>query len=245
MSKLLSIVIAALMLTAAAGCDSGNAGGIPSQYQPYPPSVSVNGVGTATGIADMAVINFSINVSDRDPGNAVNEATELAESAIEAAVDLGISEDDIETVGYSIYMEEEYDYNTYEYTGENIYHLTHSFKVKVRDIETAGDVLAALVEGGATTVGGIQFTMSNRDELTAEARSLALENARDTAEQLADGLGVDLGSPISVSEWTDYYGSYDPYGYGYYDNSYYYDAPPISPGNTSITMNVSVTYAID
>lgn len=238
--------VAAILLVAAVGCDSGSTGGIPSQYQPYPPSISVNGVGTSTGIADMAVINFSINVSEKDPGEAVTEATGLAESAIEAAVAAGISEDDIETVGYSIYMEEEYDYNTYEYTGENIYHLTHSFKVKVRDIEAAGEVLAALVEGGATTVSGIQFTVSNRDELVAEARRMALENARETAQQLADGLGVDLGDPMSVSEWVDYYGSsYDPYGYGYYEGDFYYDAPPMSPGNTSITMNVSVSYAID
>lgn len=243
-----TVLFTASLLLIAVACDSGSAGGIPPQYQPYPPSISVNGVGTATGIADMAVITYSINVSDEDPGKAVGDAADLAESSIEAAVEMGISEDDIETVGYNIYMEEEYDYNTYEYTGVNIYHLTHSFKVRVRDIESAGDVLAALVEGGATTVGGIQFTVSNRDELVAEARGMALENARETAEQLADGLGVDLGNPVSVSEWVDYYGSYDPYGYGYggyYESDYYYSAPPVSPGNTSITMNVSVSYAID
>ncbi len=241
-----TIAAAAVLLALALGCDGGSGGVVSSQYQPYPPSISVTGVGTATGIADMAVINFSINVSDEDPGDAVREATEMAESAIEAAVDLGISEDDIETVGYSIYMEDVYDYNTYEYTGEKVYNLTHSFRVNVRDIETAGEVLAALVDGGATTVGGIQFTVSNRDELVAEARTLALENARATAEQLAEGLGVDLGDPVSVSEWTDYYGSYDPYGYGYYGGGeYYYDAPPISPGNTGVTMNVSVSFAID
>lgn len=240
------LAAAAIMLLITAGCDSGGNAGIPPQYQPYPPSISVSGVGTATGIADMAVINFSVNVSDKDPGDAVSEAAEMAERAIENAVGMGIDEDDIETVGYSIYMEEEYDYNTYEYTGENIYHLTHSFTVKVRDIETAGDVLAALVEGGATTVGGISFTVSNRDELVAEARGLALENARETAQQLAEGLGVDLGDPVSVSEWVDYYGGYDYYGYSY--SAYagdYYDAPPMSPGNTSITMNVSVSYSID
>jgi len=239
------IALAAVLLLGA-GC--GDSGGISSQYQPYPPSISVNGVGTATGVADMAVINFSINVSEKDPGDAVSEAADLAEGSIAAAVEMGISEDDIETVGYSIYMEQEYDYNTYEYTGENIYHLTHSFSLKVRDIEMAGDVLAALVSGGATTVGGIQFTMSNRDELVAQARANALQNARTTAEQLAEGLDVSLGNPISVSEWMDYYGSYDPYGYGY-GGGYYgeYDsyAPPVSPGNTSITMNVSISYEID
>ena len=189
----------------------------------------------------MVVINFSVDVSDIDAGTAVNEATEQAEGAIAAAVAIGISEDDVETVGYSLYMEEEYDYNTYEYTGENIYHLTHSFTVRVDAIDQAGDVIAALVEGGATSIGGINFTISNRDELIAEARSLAIINARETAEQLAAGLGVSLGDPISISEWVDYYGGYDSYGYA--DD--YYNSPSISPGNSSITMNVTVSYEID
>ncbi len=231
---------AALMLTGCGDVGSGVAG----QYQQYPPSVSVTGIGTATGIADMAVISFNIDVSNIDAGDAVDEATELAEGAIEAAVEMGISEEDIETVGYSIYLEEEYDYNTYEYTGENLYHLTHSFTIKVRDIDQAGDILSALVRGGATSVGGINFTISNRDELIVEARENALIQAKETAEQLAEGLGVSLGDPISVSEWVDYYGGYDTYGYGGYDD-YYYESPPISPGNSSVTMNVSVSYEID
>ncbi len=227
-----------------AGCgEVGN--GVAGQYQQYPPSISVTGIGTATGIADMAVINFNVDISDIDAGVAVDQAAELAESAIEAAVDLGVSEGDIETVGYSIYMEEEYDYNTYEYTGENVYHLTHSFSVKIRDIDQAGDVLSALVSGGATSVGGINFTISDREELIAEARELALVQARETAEQLADGLGVSLGDPVNVSEWIDYYGGYDSYGYGGYADDYYYDSPPISPGNSSVTLNVSVSYSID
>ncbi len=212
--------------------------------QLYPPSVSVTGIGTATGVADMVVINFSVDVSDIDAGTAVNEATVLAEDAIAAAVAIGINENDVETAGYSLYMEEEYDYNTYEYTGENIYHLTHSFTVKVDDIDQAGDVIAALVEGGATSIGGINFTISNRDELVAEARDLAIVNARETAEQLAEGLGVSLGDPISASEWIDYYGGYDSYGYGGYAEDDYY-SPSISPGNSSITMNVTVSYKID
>lgn len=238
MRILLAVSVIAMLLT---GC--GNVGNDVSS-QLYPPSVSATGVGTATGVADMVVINFSVDVSDIDAGVAVNEATELAEGAIAAAVTVGISENDVETVGYSLYMEEEYDYNTYEYTGENIYHLTHSFTVKVDAIDRAGDVIAALVEGGATSIGGISFTISNRDELIAEARDLAIINARETAGHLAEGLGVSLGDPISISEWVDYYGGYDSYSYGGYAEDYY-NSPSISPGNSSITMNVSVSYEID
>jgi len=238
MRILIGAAAMALLLT---GCgDVSN--GVSSQI--YPPSVSATGIGTATGVADMVVINFSVDVSDIDAGTAVNEATELAEGAVAAAVAIGISEDDVETVGYSLYMEEEYDYNTYEYTGENIYHLTHSFTVRVDAIDQVGDVISALVEGGATSIGGIYFTLSNKDELIAEARSLAIINARETAEQLAEGLGVSLGDPISISEWVDYYGGYDSYGYGGYAEDSY-NSPSISPGNSSMTMNVTVSYEID
>jgi uncharacterized protein YggE len=208
----------------------------------YPPSISVTGVGTATGVADMAVISFSIDVSNADAETAVDEAAGLAESTIDAAVEAGVSEADIETTGYNLYMEEEYDYNTYEYTGNNIFHLTHAFSVKVRNIDQAGDVLAALVNGGATSVNGINFTISNRDELLAEARELAIADAGKTAEQLAEGLGISVGEPISISEWIDYYGGYDSYGMGMEGG---YDAPPISPGNSSITLNVSISFGIE
>jgi uncharacterized protein YggE len=243
MRGILVAAASALLLT---GCgDSGSVGGLASAYQPYPPSVSVTGIGTATGIADMAVISFSVNVSDMDPGVAVNQATVLAEGAIQAAIDIGISEDSIETVGYSLYMEEEYDYNTYEYTGESIYRLTHSFIVKVTDIEMVGELLAALVSGGATTIGGVEFTVSNRDELIAEARNNAIQQAKVTAEQLAEGMGVSLGNPISISEWVDTYAGYNSYDYGITTSGESAYVPPISNGSSSVTMNVSVSFAIE
>ena len=235
------LLVAAIVLMVTACGDVGNA----VSSQAYPPSISVTGVGTATGVADMVSINFNVDVSDIDAGVAVSEATELAEGAIAAAIEAGVEETDIETVGYSLYMEEEYDYNTYEYTGENIYHLTHSFTVEVNTIEQVGDVISALVSGGATSIGGIYFTVSNREELITEAREMALIEAKITAEQLAEGVNVSLGDPINVSEWVDYYGGYDSYGYGWSDDEYYYDSPPISPGNSSITVNVSVSFAID
>ncbi len=236
--RYLTVSVLALLM---AGCSSGPSGGM----APYPPSISVNGVGTAEGTADMAIVSFSINVSDSDPGNAVSEATAIAERTIAAASDMGISEEDIETTNYTVYMEEEYDYENYEYTGENIYHLKHSFKVNVRNIDTAGEVLAALVAEGAM-VGGLSFTVSNPEELIAEARAIAVANAKEIAGQLAESLDVTLGEPVSVSEWMDYNNLYDPYPYGgYTEDEYYYGAPPVPAGVTSFTMNVSVSYEID
>ncbi len=234
--KVLFICIAGVFLFVGCGDTS---------YYPevYPPTVSVTGIGTANGIADMATVNFNIDVSDADADIAVNTATTMAEEVTAAAVELGINENDIETIGYNLYLEEEYDYETYAYTGENIYHLTHSFAVTIRDISIIGDVLGGLVEAGATSVYGVNFSISNREELIAEAREEAILNAQETAQKLADGLNVNIGAPTNVSEWIDAYTAYS--GYPAYYDEYSYDYPSVSPGNSSVTVNVSVSFEIE
>ena len=236
MMKILLICLTSIFLFVGCGDNS---------YYPevYPPTVSVTGIGTASGIADMATVSFNIDVSDADADIAVNTATRMAEEVTDAAIQLGISENDIETIGYNLYLEEEYDYETYAYTGENIYHLTHSFAVTIRDINIIGDVLGTLVEAGATSVYGVNFSISNREELVAEAREKAILNAQETAQKLADGLNVTLGSPTGASEWIDDSAAYG--GYPAYYDEYSYDYPSVSPGNSSVTVNVSVSFEIE
>ncbi len=55
------LLVAAVVLMVT-GC-----GDVGSQIsdQAYPPSISVTGVGTATGVADMVLINFNVDVSDQ------------------------------------------------------------------------------------------------------------------------------------------------------------------------------------
>lgn len=229
--KTLVIVLALGLL--AAGCTGQG-------YPPYPPTISVNGLGTAYAEPEMAIVSFGFSVSEADPERAVQVAAEMAESAIASASQAGVEAASITTTSYSLWIEDEYDYNTYEYTGRKLYHLDHGMQVKVSDTEAVGAVLAALVSGGANTIYSVQFTIEDRAALYARAREIALNDAARSAGQLAQSLGVSISGVLSVSEWVDYYSTPYAESYGYMGESY----PPVNAGNQSVTLNVNVSYTI-
>ena len=228
------IIVLTAALVAAAGC--ANQG-----YPPYPPTISVNGIGTAYAEPEIAVISFGFNVTESDPETAVQTAAEMAESAIAAAGEAGIPAENITTTSYSLWIEEEYDYNTYVYTGNTLYHLDHSMQIKTADTEQVGAVLAALVGGGANTIQSVQFTVEDRAALYARAREIALNDAAQSAGQLAESLNVRISGVQSVSEWVDTYAADAAMGY-YGDGE---AIPPVTGGSQSITLNVNVAYTIE
>ena len=212
----------------------------------YPGSLAVTGVGYASAEPDEARIVFGVEVISKDPSNAVTEAADLINSAMAAARRYGVSGDEMQTISYNMWVQEEYDDYNYVYTGEMEYFVTHMIRADVKDIGNVGDVLAALVEGGANTITSVIFTVEDESELKEEARRAAIQDAIARAEVIASELDIELGEPTYVSE-------YD-YDYGYYD---YYDpymnyggglssspAPSVTPGSYVVTTSISVTFEI-
>ena len=85
-------------------------------------------------------------------------------------------------------------------TDQVIYHVGNSVSVTVRDLDTVGDVLDAAIAAGANSIYGVNFSVDDPDQVMAEARSLAAEDALARAEELAGLHGVALGEVVSVSE---------------------------------------------
>ncbi len=213
----------------------------------YPGTIAVTGVGYASTEPDEARIVFGVEVTMKDPADAVTEAADLINSAMAAARRHGVRGDEMQTVSYNMWVQEEYDDNNYVYTGEMEYFVSHMIRADVKDIGNVGDVLAALVGAGANTISSVYFTVEDESELKEEARRAAVQDAIARAEMIADELGVALGDLTYVSE-------YD-YGYGYYD---YYDpymnyggglgngmsSPSVTPGSYVVQSSISVTFEI-
>jgi uncharacterized protein YggE len=72
--------------------------------------------------------------------------------------------------------------------------------VRVRDLDILGAVLDQAVTVGANTINSVSFMVADTDALYAEARRLAVGNAREKAEQIVDAAGVELGRIRSISE---------------------------------------------
>jgi len=236
MKSYLAVCVLAVLATAASA----------QGYYEYPAQITATGTGTASAEPDLASLSFGVDIVQSEADEAVDEAARIMHAAMAAARSEGVAGEDMQTTSYSMWVEEVWDDYDYAYTGEFNYHVVHYVRVLVRDLDTVGDVLAAVVGEGANSVSGVQFVVEDTRQLYEEARQLAAESAMQKAEQLADCFDVELGELTSVSEWSNNY-YYDDYYYGAYSNygggmGYYPESPSITPGSFSVTVEVSATF---
>jgi uncharacterized protein YggE len=128
------------------------------------------------------------------------------------------------------------------------YEVNQSVTVKVRDIAKAGEILSQVGGKGAQNVSGIQMTVDDTNALKDEARKLAIEDAKQKAEALADTLGVRLVRMNGY--WEE---EADPYGRGYgmggdmMMNASMDSAPKaatLPTGENTVTSRVNLSYEI-
>jgi uncharacterized protein YggE len=213
MTKKRNVVRIALMLMlvlGVVGCTkTASAGGGPqvaasgSQYLSTAatdlPGISVVGSGVVNARPDTALVDLGVEVVDTDARKAFSTNTTRMQAVTEVLKEMGIQEEDILTINYSMWIEQVYDRDG-QPTGENRYHVIHQVRVRVRDLDKTGALVQQALEAGANSVGGITFSVSDSAALQSEARDKALANAKAKAEQLASNLGVQLGAPRQVTE---------------------------------------------
>jgi uncharacterized protein len=120
--------------------------------------------------------------------------------------------------------------------------LRNTVNVTVRDLSSLGEVLNAVVEAGANSIYGITFSVEDRSAAVAEARDLAIADAKAKAEAIAASAGVQLGEIISISVYES--GMPIPY-YDGMGGAWRSEAEvPIAAGTLTITMECNLTYAI-
>jgi uncharacterized protein len=80
------------------------------------------------------------------------------------------------------------------------YRASNTVEVVVRDPSKVSAVLSAANTAGANNVWGIQFELSDREPLRAQARAQAVERAKQNATQLAQLAGVKLGRIRAIED---------------------------------------------
>lgn len=250
-------VLVALLLTlttcgkptqAATGSSSAVAGGggvVLSTSGQAVEGLVVVGTGTANAEPEIAVVTFGVELRGDDPAALVDEAAQKIDGAVDAVEKLGVAGDDIRTTGYNLWVESVYNPESGMPTGEVIYHAAHHVQVTLRALDKVGDLLAAVVEAGANSVSGVSFTVEEPDALVEQARQEALENAAAKAAQMADGLDITLGKPVSVMETSGGYPMTPvmvEWGVGGGGGGM--AAPSINPESFVVSVSVQVVYQI-
>ncbi len=201
-------------------------------------TVTAGGTGRAAAVPDMAEMYFGSTVVAEDAKTALGQTSETAETITAAVKDAGVAAEDIQTANVSIWPEQSGDGTRITVTG---YRASVQVRVKIRDIESIGQVIGAASEAGANEVGGPTFTLSDDADVRNETIGLAIEDARVRAKVMAEAANKGLGEIISISEANV---TIPPI---YYDMSVRADAGagvPIEPGQLDISTSVTVVFEL-
>lgn len=232
---------------AIAGCNvQSQSEGASTTQASTPESISVSGFGEAVGEPDMATVELGVETQADEVATAVDRSNETVELVTQALIEAGIAAADIQSTNFNVWREEGFDFLTGQPTDEITFHVDSTVRIKVRDINQISRMIQTGLDAGATNVFGLTFGIDDSAELEAEARLLALDDARDRAQQLADALGKTLGEPIVVTELV----AGSPLGFvseaalfrGIGGGG---GGPPLSPGELTVGVQVDLMYAVD
>lgn len=204
-------------------------------------SMSVNGIGRVTIVPDIATINIGVRTEAEVVNEALEGNTAQANAISQVLQEMGIEEKDIQTSNFNIYPSERYDPMTGEVQGR-YFVVENTVNVTVRDLSSLGEVLNATVEAGANSIYGISFDVEDRSAAIAEAREMAIQDAKAKAEAIAESADVQLGEIININV---YEGSMPITYFDSKGGAYAEAAVPIAAGTLTITMEASLTYAIN
>jgi uncharacterized protein YggE len=210
--------------------------------QNSPRTISVTGNAQVIIDPDIAYVSIGVHSEAQAAKDAVAANNTQTQAVIAAIKAQAVDDKDIKTINFSVSQQEKY-----SPTGEDlgpIFMADNTVYVTMRDITKVADILDASISAGANTIYGITFDVQDKEKAMSGGQDKAVADAKSQAEQLAAAAGASLGDVQSIS---------------YYSNPptpYYYDSKaaagvgaggasvPISPGQLTLTVSVSITYAL-
>ncbi len=160
--------------------------------------LSVVGDGKVDVIPDTATVSVGITVTNAATATeAQSKATQINNAIISALTTLGIDKKDIKTTDYSI--SPSYNYSTGQNTVSG-YNATASVSIKVTNTALLPQVIQAATDAGANQINNTEYSVDNPEKFREQARSMAIQNAKDQAQKLANQLGIRLGKITNIVE---------------------------------------------
>lgn len=213
------------------------------QGPPAPPVIVTTGEAVVKQAPDRAWVTVGAESRARTPQEAQRLNTEVMTAVIDRIKASGIAPDAIQTAGYN--LQPEFDYANGKQTLRG-YVARNQVQVRVDALAKTGEVIAAVVATGATTVNGVRFDLKDRDTVEREALKVAVRDARRRADAAAAGAGVAIDRVIRIEEQRDMgdIGRPVPMGMAMMKAEAGQSAVPLEGGEIEVRARVTLTAAI-
>ncbi|MGO4436772.1 SIMPL domain-containing protein [Rhizobium sp. RAF56] len=208
--------------------------------------VSVAGEGRSVAAPDTAIVTLSVVKQAKTAQEALAENNKTVASVLEALKSGGIAERDLQTTGFSIQPQFNFQSgNDGQQRPPEVvgYQAMNTLTVRVRDLSKLGGLVDQAVGLGVNQGGDIQFVNDKPEGALNEARKLAVADAIAKAKTLSEAAGVKLGRLVNISEVPAHQSPQPVFRATMMKAA---DAGvPIQGGENTYNVTVTVTYALE
>lgn len=170
-------------------------------------TIEVSGTGEVTLEPDIAT--FSIQVSEK--GETTKEAQRAANGKMSVLLSTlranGIAEKDLKTTAITLRPSYIWVENKQVLDGQVA---AQSLSVTVRDLAKLGSIIDELATVSNISLNSIVLDKEDKSEGMAEARRLAVANARTKADLYAQESGTEVSNVVTISEFSTASNPYNP-----------------------------------
>jgi uncharacterized protein YggE len=209
--------------------------------------IHVSGQGKVAAVPDIVVFSAGVVTNGETAQATSQKNAEVMDRVLRALKDLGIDDKDIKTQTVSVWPE--YDFGLRDEARQLPviigYRAENRVSVTIRDISKAGEAIDAAVEAGSNQVYGLSYSFSEekKEMLYALALKESVADGTKKAKAIADAIGAEKITPVSVSE-----------SGGFYPPIYRMDMAeaavekggivptPVSPGELEVSASVSMSF---
>lgn len=165
-------------------------------------TITVTGQGEVAAEPDMAVIRMGVTHEAKEARAAMAATSTAVAAMLDRLAEKGIAARDMQTQRLTLspvwsQKRTQSGQNRNEITG---FSASNIVLVRVRDLDSLGEVLDEVLAEGVNEFNGLQFGVQEPEPLADAARRAAVADAMAKAQLLAEAAGVTLGPVMTMSE---------------------------------------------
>ena len=178
----------------------------PNAIQPET-TLNISASGEIKRAPDLAILSAGVQTQAETAQQAMADNASAMQGVFSALETAGVAARDMQTSNFS--LQPQYDYSSRK-NGEpprlTGYNASNQLTVRVRDLDTLGATMDAMVGAGGNTFSGLNFALDDPRAARNEARRIAMAEAITRAELYAEASGYEVARIVTLTESGGYQG---------------------------------------
>jgi len=160
------------------------------------PLISVTGEGKIKVVPDQAFISVSVETKGNNATDVKKQNDIAVEKVIQFIKKSKLPKEDVQTKRVSLNPQYDYDKKKYNYIA------TQTIEILMKDLNLYDGVMEGLVDSGINRINTVEFRSSKLEIHQAEARKLAMRDAKAKADDYVSVLGQKAGKAFTINDNT-------------------------------------------